>query len=67
MVRINRRTGTRVYGVQPDPGYRPAVIWEAFKPDSEPRRVNRADSFGAERGGRVRSDAQFLEQAGGIY
>ena len=68
MVRINRRTGTRVFGMWPDGGNRPAVIWEAFKPDSEPRRVNRADDgFGGERGGRVRSDAQFLEQAGGIY
>jgi penicillin-binding protein 1A len=68
MVRINRRTGTRVFGMWPDGGNRPAVIWEAFKPESEPRRVNRADDgFGGERGGRVRSDAQFLEQAGGIY
>jgi penicillin-binding protein 1A len=44
------------------------VIWEAFKPESEPRRINRAeDSFGPARGGRIRSDAQFLEESGGIY
>ena len=68
MVRIDRRTGVRVYGVWPDGGNRPAVIWEAFKPDSEPRRAGRADDlFGRQRGGRVRSDAQFLEQEGGIY
>ena len=40
MVRIDRRSGKRVYGVFPtgsDP--KPAVIWEAFKPESEPRRT----------------------------
>jgi penicillin-binding protein 1A len=67
MVRIDRRSGTRVFGVWPDPGPRPAVIWEAFKPDSEPRRVVRTDDLFSDRGGRVRSDAQFLEREGGIY
>jgi penicillin-binding protein 1A len=43
------------------------VIWEAFKPDSEPRRVG-ADEGGARGpGGRVRSDAEFMENTGGIY
>ena len=40
MVRIDRRSGKRVFGVWPsgnDP--KPAVIWEAFKPESEPRRT----------------------------
>ncbi len=68
MVRVDRRSGTRVFGVWPDGGPRPAVIWEAFKPESEPRRINRAeDAFGPARGGRIRSDAQFLEESGGIY
>ena len=68
MVRVDRRSGTRVFGVWPDGGPRPAVIWEAFKPESEPRRINRPeDSFGPARGGRIRSDAQFLEESGGIY
>ncbi len=68
MVRVDRRSGTRVFGVWPDGGARPAIIWEAFKPDSEPRRINRADDlFGQARGGPIRSDAQFLEQSGGIY
>jgi penicillin-binding protein 1A len=67
MVRIDRRSGTRVFGVWPDAGPRPAVIWEAFKPESEPRRVAKADDLFGDRSGRVRSDAQFLEREGGIY
>ncbi len=68
MVRIDRRSGRRVFGVWPDPGPRPAVIWEAFKPDSEPRRINRVqDVLERRAGGRVRSDAEFLEAEGGIY
>ncbi|WP_310476597.1 PBP1A family penicillin-binding protein [Sandarakinorhabdus sp.] len=68
MVRIDRRSGKRVFGVWPDPGYKPAVIWEAFKPDSEPRRINRArDVFDRRSAGPIRSDAEFLESEGGIY
>jgi penicillin-binding protein 1A len=68
MVRVDRRSGQRVFGLWPDPGPRPAVIWEAFKPDSEPRRIGRAEDVLARRsGGRVRSDAEFLEAEGGIY
>ena len=40
LVRIDRRSGRRVYGGWPsgdDP--KSAVIWEAFKPESEPRRT----------------------------
>jgi penicillin-binding protein 1A len=40
MVRIDRRSGRKVFGVFPtssDP--KPAVIWEAFKPESEPKRT----------------------------
>ena len=68
MVRVDRRSGKRVFGVWPDPGYKPAVIWEAFKPDSEPRRINRAnDVFDRRSAGPIRSDAEFLESEGGIY
>ena len=68
MVRVDRRSGQRVFGIWPDAGPRPAVIWEAFKPDSEPRRIGRAEDALARRsGGRVRSDAEFLEAEGGIY
>jgi penicillin-binding protein 1A len=42
MVRIDRRSGKKVFGEWPsgnDP--KAAVIWEAFKPESEPRRAIR--------------------------
>ncbi len=39
MVRIDRRTGTRVFGGWPSDEPRADVIWEAFKPDTEPRRA----------------------------
>ncbi len=66
MVRIDRRSGRRVYGAWPSDGPKPAVIWEAFKPESEPRRVVKADtSIGGPR--TVRTDADFLENEGGIY
>jgi penicillin-binding protein 1A len=38
MVRIDRRSGRRVQGEWPSDDPRAAVIWEAFKPESEPRR-----------------------------
>ena len=38
MVTIDRRSGKRVYGVWPSNEAKPAVIWEAFKPETEPRR-----------------------------
>jgi penicillin-binding protein 1A len=69
MVRIDRRSGKRVFGVWPGPEERrSAVIWEAFKPESEPRRTGRGDDdrIGGN-SGRVRSDAEFLENEGGIY
>ena len=45
MVRIDRASGKRVFGTFPtteDP--KSSVIWEAFKPESEPRRASRARS-----------------------
>src|SRR3546814_15767145 len=41
MVRIERRTGRTVFGVWPSDDPKSPVIWEAFKPESEPRRVIR--------------------------
>ena len=39
MVRIDRRSGKRVFDGWPSlTEYTPATIWEAFKPDTEPRR-----------------------------
>ncbi len=67
MVRIDRRSGKRVYGVFPTAEeWKPTIIWEAFKPESEPKRVARVDSvFGPKKG--VRSDSDFLRSTGGIY
>ena len=39
MVRIDRATGKRVFGSFPtDQGPKPQIIWEAFQPETEPRR-----------------------------
>jgi len=43
MVRIDRRSGRRVQGTWPTDDPRAAVIWEAFKPESEPRRTLGSD------------------------
>jgi penicillin-binding protein 1A len=70
MVRIDRRSGKKVFGTWPGPEERKsAVIWEAFKPESEPRRTGNSgeQGFGGPTGRRVRSDAEFMRNSGGIY
>jgi penicillin-binding protein 1A len=77
MVRIDRHSGKRVYGVWPnDSDPKPAVIWEAFKPESEPRRSIRSDEVPttvvAKRAApktqaQSRQDSDFLQRQGGIY
>ncbi len=72
MVRVDRRSGQRVFGTFPAAEPRAGVIWEAFKADSEPRRIFRgADALKALQPtvpqARVRSDSDFLRQQGGIY
>jgi penicillin-binding protein 1A len=72
MVRIDRRSGRRVYGSWPGTDPKAGVIWEAFKADSEPRRIYRtADDLKAlqpvQPKARVKSDSDFLRQQGGIY
>lgn len=47
MVRVDRRTGKRVFDGWPDNGG--DIIWEAFKPDTEPPRSTRADEIEAQR------------------
>ena len=48
MVRIDRRSGRRVLDGWPTADANSSVIWEAFKPDTEPRRQQRAsDEIGA--------------------
>lgn len=70
MVRIDRRSGRRVFGAWPSDSPRAAVIWEAFKPDSEPRRIFRAapeaDLAPAPQA-QIRTDSDFLRSSGGIY
>ena len=49
MVKIDRRTGKRVFDGQPTDEPKAAVIWEAFKPDTEPARSTRSDELAARR------------------
>ena len=72
MVRIDRRSGRRVYGTFPGTQPLSPVIWEAFKAESEPRRIYRSEEDlqalrPAQPKARVRSDSEFLRQQGGIY
>lgn len=79
MVRIDRRSGKKVFGVWPDTkDPKAAVIWEAFKPESEPRRTIRRDELPdpakaavrrrpAPKGAAQRQDSDFLQSEGGIY
>ncbi len=83
MVRIDRRTGSRVFNGWPsdDPGS--TIIWEAFQPDTEPRRTQRQDEIDAMRNliiaqlrrrelgpadeGAGEAPENFAEEQGGIY
>ena len=48
LVRIDRKSGKRVYGSWPDDGDpKGAVIWEAFKAETEPKRSIRQDELTA--------------------
>ncbi|HEX7872725.1 MAG TPA: transglycosylase domain-containing protein [Sphingobium sp.] len=76
MVRIDRTSGKRVFSGWPSNDGKPAVIWEAFKPDSEPRRSMRLDELNARKAdaaqashGSRRSQASgdFAGEQGGIY
>lgn len=49
MVKIDRRTGKRVFDGSPSNDPTAAVIWEAFKPDTEPARSTRSDELAARR------------------
>jgi penicillin-binding protein 1A len=76
MVPIDRRSGRRAFGLWPGTDPRAAVIWEAFKPESEPRRtatredIDRGARREAARQSAVRTDrrdSDFLQSQGGIY
>ena len=45
MVRIDRKSGKRVYGGWPGDDPRSPVIWDVFKPETEPRRSIRRDEL----------------------
>jgi penicillin-binding protein 1A len=45
LVRIDRRTGRRVYGGFPSNDPESAVIWDVFKPETEPRRSVRREEL----------------------
>jgi penicillin-binding protein 1A len=73
MVRIDRRSGKRVFDGWPSGEPTAAIIWEAFKPDTEPPRRTRADAIEAKRrefleliraGQRARQEARFEEAYG---
>ncbi|MBH9536956.1 MULTISPECIES: penicillin-binding protein 1A [Novosphingopyxis] len=59
MVRIDRRSGRRVYGAWPEGGPMDAVIWEAFKPETEPKRTIRTEEIAQ------RTERQKRRQASG--
>ncbi len=75
MVTIDRRSGKRVYGAWPNDDPKASVIWEAFKPESEPRRTIRKEEVAAQDKAaakaattpRSRTDSDFLSDQGGIY
>jgi penicillin-binding protein 1A len=76
MVRIDRASGRPVYGAWPDTSDpKASVIWEAFKPESEPRRAARragpapvtAATTAAAKKADAPRDSDFLQRQGGIY
>jgi penicillin-binding protein 1A len=81
MVRIERKSGKRVFGAWPGNDPKAGIIWEAFKPESEPRRTIRQDEIAkpkvkatAKVSGPARQtgpstprDNEFIQRQGGIY
>jgi penicillin-binding protein 1A len=83
MVRIDRASGKPVFGTWPTDDPKAAVIWEAFKPESEPRHaIHRgtivpdpaaaaaaaaARARAASAQKETRKDSDFLQRQGGIY
>ncbi|WCT72930.1 PBP1A family penicillin-binding protein [Sphingomonas naphthae] len=71
MVRIDRASGRRVFGSWPTSDPLASVIWEAFKPESEPRRTIRRDELAKPKAATTArptsGDSEFLQARGGIY
>ncbi|MEM6476743.1 MAG: transglycosylase domain-containing protein [Pseudomonadota bacterium] len=49
MVRVDRLSGKKVLNGWPTGDAKASIIWEAFKPDTEPERVTRSDQIAAKR------------------
>lgn len=49
MVRIDRQSGKRVFDGWPTDDPKASIIWEAFKPNTEPPRATRQDEIAAKR------------------
>jgi penicillin-binding protein 1A len=49
MVKVDRGSGQRVFGGEPSDEAKAEVIWEAFKPETEPTRVTRQEQVVAKR------------------
>lgn len=49
VVRIDRASGKRVFDGVPGTDPKSAIIWEAFKPDTEPPRITRTDEIESKR------------------
>jgi len=49
LVKIDRATGKRVFEGEPTDDPKSAIIWEAFKADTEPPRATRQDQLAAQR------------------
>ena len=72
-------SGRPVYGTWPTDDPRASVIWEAFKPESEPRRTAQTTARDREEAPKVQAkavarpvqaqprDSDFLQRQGGIY
>jgi penicillin-binding protein 1A len=79
MVRVDRASGRPVYGAWPTDDPKAGVIWEAFKPESEPQRgpIRRGQpgaiataapqAAPTARRSDAPKDGDFLQQHGGIY
>jgi len=72
LVRIDRRSGRRVYGGWPSEDPLSPIIWEQFKPETEPRRSIKQGEVATRTapkssGTAPPRDADFLQKEGGIY
>ena len=80
MVRIDRRSGRQVFGAWPGNDPKASIIWEAFKPETEPRRTIREEEIVEDKPkkrkaaakvepstAKPKDDSDFLQDQGGIY